>query len=247
MRRMKIRIRGILLLAAVVVFAFTCQAGPLEDFFEWIEEDPMENEKSVYTEEEMVKDALACLEERYSAAFEIEPDGRTFGHQNGSEDGPMTLRAYAHPTDREEERFYVIVTEPDSIRDNYWVYEYQPEVAARVQKDLDTAGLTAGIVVDYPATAGRPSQILTAEQLLEDPKCILFFEPTAEDQEDSSAYVPLIRQWMQFLYALDYNWYLELHRISDNKVIFTLDPGDNGFTGAEDWSDSLIESYIREG
>ena len=236
-----------LALAAVLAFSVFCEAGPLDDLLGFFEGKQMNEEKSLYTENDMVEYALARLEEKYHVTFEIEPDGRMFGHQDGNEKKPLNLRAYGHPVGNEEERFFVIVTESGGFRDNYWVFEYQNEVAELVKKDLEAFDLEADIEVDYPATEEKPAADLTAQQLIYDPECILFFEPQVDDQETQEGYVPVIRQWMRFLYGLDYNWYLEVHRKSDQALLFTLDPGDNGFKSEEDWSDERIAEYIRIG
>ena len=235
----------ILAAALALAFATVCEAGPLDSFSGSFEENHMESENRVYTEIEMADFALERLEEKYHKPFEIESSGRMYGHQDGKENKPVSLRAYAHPAGNEEERFFLIVTEPDSFRDNYWVYEYKQEVTKLVEKQLEPFGLKAVLEIDYPVTAEKPSPDLTAEELLHDPECILFFEPRIENQKQKSDYIPVIRQWMEFLYPLDYNWYFELHRDPDDALIFTLDPGDNGFKSSEDWKDELLESYIR--
>lgn len=75
----------------------------------------------------------------------------------------------------------------------------------------------------------------------------IFFYAYVEDVEDHSEYVPLIKAWMEKLYNADFKWYFELREKGNDELhYFTLDPGDNGFTSVDDWSDELIAKYIED-
>lgn len=228
----------------VFSFGFVVYANPLDDLLSLFGVRTTDSNVNVRTKADMIDFALICLKERYQSSFEIEEENLTYGHKDGKKNNPFVLRAYAHPIDDVNKRFFVIVTESGECKDNYWTYMYEDEVKELVSKDMFVYDLQCDVKIDYPVTE-KPYLSLTAEELMMDKRCIIFFEPVVEDCSDVKEYVLMIRKWMDFLYALDYNWYLKMYRASDDNVVFTLDPHDNGFHASDDWTDELIASYFE--
>ena len=197
------------------------------------------------TEDDLIDAAAGILKERYGKDFVIEEEGRTFTRGDGRGSGVSVMRAYAHPKDDSSDRFYVIA-ENGRCRDNYSALERRDEVEKLMNDAASAAGLTADARMTYSATETPIPPQMTAEEILLDDRCVIRFEPELADEETPEGYVDEIRKWMDFLYRLDCRWYMEAKRKSDGEVIFTLDPGDDGFSGSGDWSDSLIAEYVED-
>lgn len=204
-----------------------------------------ENSVNAHSEAEMAAYAETCLAEKYGKQFEIEEENRIYSHQDGDENKPMSLRAYAHPLGDNEDRCFIVATETDGVKDNYFINAYQKAVSEQIGSEMEKSHLRAKIEIDYPAKVTPLPENLSVDEVIHDSECIIFFEAMTEAKDNLQDYIPLVREWMDFLYGLDYRWYLEI-RDEDNPSIlyFTLDPGDNNFTCSDDWSDELIIRYI---
>ena len=233
--------------AAVLAAAATSTANPADELSKIVEKMTVSGERSgPATEEDLAKRAEETLKERYGIDFVIEEENRVFSQKNGTTGSPSTLRAYAHPKKKEKARFYVIVEEKGPCRDNYSALARKDDVEDLVSDRMMDAGLTSDVTLTYSATEEPIPDWMTAEDILYDGRCTMYFEPELEDEDSPEGYVGEIRKWMDFLYPLDYNWYMEVKRKSDGEVIFTLDPHDNGFTESGDWKDSLIAGYVED-
>lgn len=225
-----------------------CRAGILDELTGIVEGLVGDGSAHVMSEAEMVDLAKERLREKYGLEFENEAEKKTYSHENGKESNPMVLRAYAHPAGKEQEQCYIIVKEPNTVMDNYSICEYSNAILAVVNDEAKQFGLEASARVSYPATEERLESGLEADDILHRKDCTIIFEPQAGVDGEASSNIPLIRRWMRFLYSRDYKWHFRLcdERVPSN-IIFTLDPGDNGFSSEEDWSDELLAEYISEG
>ena len=227
--------RWILCVAAILVVLCSCAC--------WASESTAVTGS---TEEEMVQYAKDQLMARYGQEFEIETTDRFYAHVNGHDSNPMTLRAFAHPVSNTRERCYVIVTEPDIFKDNYFIYEYSDAILKPIDKALHDAKLKGHANVDYPASEVPLESGLDPKDVLHHDGCVIVFEQRVEDGMSPEDGAKLVREWMKFLYPLDYEWYFNLYRSSDVDPWFTLDPVDNGFKSADDWSDDLLIKYLSD-
>ncbi len=216
------------------------------DVKESVEEYKLHKDVDVHTEEEMRAFALECLEQKYGKPFLIDETYCEYEHFNGHEDKPMVLYARAYPEGDEKDICGLYVEEPNIFKDNYSVNYYLPEIEEKIFPEMEQYGVEGKIEIDYPLMTGTIADNLSAEDVIYDGSTRLFFYQEVAEESDISAYIPLIRKWMDFLYTCDYDWYFALTAEGDlNYQFFGISKGDYGYTSSDEWSDERIIDDIE--
>ena len=201
-------------------------------------------EAEVHSEEEMKTFTLQCLKEKYNNEFELEDD-LIYAHEHGEEDRPLYLSGHAHVVGKDDLRCYFEVTEPNIFEDNYASNYYKEDIDAYLRKkngpmsseyDIEALNNISNKVFD-------PN--MDFKEFLYKYPCDVFYTAYVPATSDVHEYIPIIREWMDVVYAADYDWYFELHDLNNKELCyFTLDPVDNGFDSTDDWDDETIYEYI---
>lgn len=195
----------------------------------------------VHTEEEMREFALQCLEERYGKKFQIDEAYCVYGHLNGHEELPMTLRARVYAEEDAGKIGGIFVEEPNIFQDNYSVMLYLDAVEAVIRPEMEKYGLEGAIQISYPLVVGTIGDDLSAEDILYDDSTCICFYAAVEREDDPDAYLPLIRKWLDFLYTCDYMWYFALAYEGDlDRQVIGISKGDYLHTSQEEWTDEEI-------
>ena len=197
---------------------------------------------NVSTEEDMKAYALERLQKKYNQAFEIE-EILDYGHQYGKEDMPMRLNGKAHVVGDESLFCYFLVTQPHGFTDEYATNYYKEDITQYAKESLKGVSDDYEIEIDHSLTAKSYDPKMDYKEYLYDGLCCIRYTVYVEDSEDYHTYIPLIRKWMDALYALDYRWFFEVCD-KDGKWYFTLDPVDYGFDSSDDWDDETIYETI---
>lgn len=201
---------------------------------------------NVSTEVDMKDYALKVLEEKYGQAFEIASILK-YDHKDGEENKPMYLNGYAHVIGNEDLDCYFVVTEPNEFVDDFATNYYKEAINKQLSKDFSDLSNEYDIFIDHDLTDKVFDPKMDYQKYLYNKQCCIDVTVYVPYSEDAHDYISVIRAWMDKLYGAKYDWYFELHDQEDkDKCYFTLDPGDNGFDSADDWSDELIYDYIEK-
>ena len=218
----------------------------VHDVKESVEVYKMHKDVEVHTEEEMRAFALECLEEKYGKPFLIDETYCEYEHLNGHEDKPMALYARAYPEDDEKDVCGLLVEEPNIFKDNYSVNYYLPKIEEKIFPEMEKYGVKGQIEIEYPLMTGTIGENLSAEDVIYDGNTKIYFYQEVADQSDISAYIPLIRKWMNFLYTCDFKWYFTLTAEGNiNYQYIGISKSDYGYTSSDEWSDERIIEEIE--
>ena len=238
----KIYIGVSLLIMSSLIGGCGRHVSTLRNIKENVEAEITYKDVNVSTEEEMKAYALERLQEKYKQAFEIE-EILAYGHQDGEEDMPMRLNGKAHVVGDENLYCYFEVTQPHLFIDEYATNYYKEDITQYARESIKGVSDDYEIDIEHSLTAQVYDPKMDYKEYLYDGLCHIRYTVYVEDSEDYHTYIPLIRKWMDALYALDYRWFFEVCD-KDGKWYFTLDPVDNGFDSSDDWDDEMIYDSI---
>lgn len=200
----------------------------------------------VHSEEEMREFALNCLEEKYGKTFVIDEGYCEYEHFNGHENMPMTLRARAYLEGDENVTCGLYVEEPNIFKDNYSAKCYLPQIKEKIFPEMEKYGIEGEIELEYPVSTGTVGDNLSADDIIYDGSAQIYFYQEVEEESDISAYIPLVRKWLDFLYNCDYDWYFTLTAEGNiNYQYIGITKGDFGYTSTDEWSDERIIHHIE--
>ena len=197
---------------------------------------------NVSTEEEMKAYALERLQDKYNQAFEIE-EIFYYNHEDGEEGMPMKLKGRAHVEGDESLYCYFKVTQPNWFEDDYATNYYKEDITNYIEESLKGISCDYELYIDHDLTVKNYNPKMDYKEYLYDGLCGIDYTVYVDESEDYHTYIPLIREWMDVLYAADYKWYFEIYD-KKGKLYYTLDPGDNGFHSSEEWTDESIYENI---
>lgn len=216
-----------------------------------LDEGLKDRQVHVETMEEMKTFAKEKLSERYGTPFIImdeKPEALTYVADEESKH----LSGQAYVKGEPDKSCYFRVEAPHTFKDDFATQYYKEEILAAIQPQLEGIEKSSyNIIIDHDLSSKLIDPSKTSyKDYLYDGHCCLCFTAFTEEKEALEQYIPVIREWMNVLYAADYHWYFELRSSEDQeKILFTLDPGDNGFDASEDWEDDYIcrciESNLR--
>ena len=200
----------------------------------------------VHSEEEMREFALNCLEEKYGKPFVIDESYYVYEHFNGHENMPMILNARAYPEGDENDICAFYVKEPNFFKDNYSVNSYLPQIEDKIFPEMEKYGIEGKFDLIYPLSTGTVGDNLSVDDIIYNNGATIYFYQEVEEESDISAYIPLVRKWLDFLYTCDYDWYFTLTAEGNiNYQYIGISKGDFGYTSTDEWSDERIIHHIE--
>lgn len=136
--------------------------------------------------------------------------------------------------DEEGKSCYFLLND-GNLHDNYSIHYYEDDILSLIN------GYPKGgtVTVEYSVYGKRLEGKQDPKEFLYDSNVEIWFST----QVTRKNFLTVIRPWLNFLYDQDYKWYFEAY---DGQILaFTLDPGDNGFTSSQDWSDEMLLRYVK--
>ena len=247
MRKVRFRKIGVgmsLIIMSSLVGGCTMRSGAVSYIKDSIKAEIVYKDVNVSTEEDMKAYALERLQEKYNQTFEIE-EIINYDHKNGEEDMPMNLTGRGHVVGDESLYCYFEVIQPHGFKDDYATNYYKDDITEYVKKGLKGISSDYELYINHHLTVKTYDPKMDYKEYLQDGLCCIDYTAYVDESEDYHTYIPLIREWMDALYTADYKWYLKICSRQDNdKLYFTLDPGDYGFNSSDDWDDEKIYDSI---
>lgn len=206
------------------------------------------NEITVHTEKEMRDFALSSLGEKYGKEFVIDETYCKYGRvSRRDKTEKMEFRARAYPVDEPDKYCGILVTEPDSFKDNYFARLYESGVGELIYPEMEKYGVKTNIHIYRSASTQAYDDKITADEFLHQKETTIELFVPVEEEKEISKYVPAVQKWLPFLFSCDYDWYFVLHDKNDrNKRYFNLMKGDKGIESADEWTEDKIIEGIEK-